>query len=63
MIKKIRVAYAIGFSSSICTTSFSAYADAAKWTFSKENERRLILAFCRGWAEGYKIASTIKVDL
>lgn len=63
-IATIRVAYKIGFSSSLNPDTMSAYSDMARWVFEgNENMRiRLKRAFCRGYKSGYSILRDVKFE-
>lgn len=63
MIKRISVAYAIGFSDSLRYDSWSAYNDAAKWSFNPESRRRLIASYLGGWKEGFALKEAVVKEL
>lgn len=62
MIRTIRVAYKIGYSSSISLSSVSAYLDVARWTMDPKKERKLVVAFLRGWNDGYNFSKSLKKE-
>ncbi len=53
-IKTIKIAYKIGFSSSLSSDSWSGYNELSKWRFEGESRllRLLRKAFLRGYVEG-----------
>ncbi len=62
MIKSIRIAYAIGFSSALNYGAYSAYREAAKYNFGEElrKSNRMVRAFNIGFAEGSKLSMLVR---
>ena len=62
MIKAIRTAYSIGFSSALNPGTWSGYNELSKWEFldEKTTKRKLKTSFLRGYGEGSKILRALK---
>lgn len=63
MIKTTRIAYNIGYSTSLSLTSISGYLDVARWKMDPKKERKLVVAFLRGWNDGFNFSKSLKKNL
>lgn len=65
MIKTIRVALKIGFSSALNPDTISAYQEMYKWKFPEEAglAYRMKRAFCKGYMQGIKTLMDVRQSL